>query len=624
MSETTSSSSSTGSTAASQILTTLGAGSGIDIFKMARDLTDVEKIPQQEKINESIVETEAQVSAYALVSYQLAVLKQSFEGLNDANEMATNTSSSTNSTAVSFASLDGTAQIGSYDVTVSALANGQQSMSSEYSSKTQQLNSGTGFKMVLAVGPSGGTQTNTTISVATDTPQGIVDAINAGDYDVTATLVDTGTASSNYRIILAGQSGANKAFSITTQSSADASVAGPDLGFSYAGAAAVYTMPFSDSDATGATSDQNLTFTFGSATATVDLYNEASSVNDNRYSGLSDATLLAAINAQLDAQNMGFTATVSSNNSGFTFTQDTPAAVGSAPTATLDGSAVTVTQGTAGASSNTMQAATDAKISFNGLTITRSTNTINDLVPGAVLAINQVTETSATSNPVRLSVASDTSTLKLKVQTLVAEYNDFNGLMSELGSSSTDENNEMMGALRRDTATVRYVQNALRTAILADADNADTSGDPLFSSSTKGFRDIGISMDKAGNLTFDEDQYDKAIVSSYDNVVTMLTANTTNQSLYSTDNRGLAQNIATVLDDLTKADGVLTTRNANAEETVEDYQEELADLETRYEQVYDRYLAQFSAMESMMQSMNGTKDYLEGQLESLSKAYDNN
>ena len=69
---------------------------------------------------------------------------------------------------------------------------------------------------------------------------------------------------------------------------------------------------------------------------------------------------------------------------------------------------------------------------------------------------------------------------------------------------------------------------------------------------------------------------------------------------------------------------MLTTRNANAEETVEDYQEELADLETRYEQVYDRYLAQFSAMESMMQSMNGTKDYLEGQLESLSKAYDNN
>ena len=90
------SSSDSGSTAASTILTTLGAGSGIDIFKMSRDLTDVEKLPKQEKINEKIEASTAQVSAYGLVKYQLEVLKLSFEGLNDANEMATNNASSTN------------------------------------------------------------------------------------------------------------------------------------------------------------------------------------------------------------------------------------------------------------------------------------------------------------------------------------------------------------------------------------------------------------------------------------------------------------------------------------------------------------------------------------------------
>ena len=133
------SSSDSGSTAASTILTTLGAGSGIDIFKMSRDLTDVEKLPKQEKINEKIEASTAQVSAYGLVKYQLEVLKLSFEGLNDANEMATNNASSTNSTAVNFSSLDGTAQVGSYDVTVSSLANGQQSKSTEYSSATQPV-----------------------------------------------------------------------------------------------------------------------------------------------------------------------------------------------------------------------------------------------------------------------------------------------------------------------------------------------------------------------------------------------------------------------------------------------------------------------------------------------------
>ena len=593
------------STMASQILTTLGAGSGIDIHKMAQDLTDVERMPKEAQINESITETNAQISAYGLVTYQLGILKTAFEGINDASEMSTSTSTSTNSTAVNFSSLDGTAQEGSYDVTVSALANGQQSKSSEYSSKTTSLNSGTGFDLLLAIGPTGGSTTTKTISVTTDTPQGVVNAINATDHGVTATLVDTGTAGNNYRIILSGKSGANNAFTVSTTATGDTSTAGPNLGFS-SSIAAQYTIAFANADATGATANQDLTFSFGGKTATIDLYNETSS--SARYTGLSDSNLLTEINAQLDAQGIGFTASVSSDNSGFTFTQDAAAAVSSAPTATLDGSALTVTQARAGVN-NTMQTATDSVFTFNGLSITRSSNTIDDVVTGAVLSLNQVAAT-----PVRLNISKDTSTLQTKIEDLVTEYNNFNGLMAELGSNNTDEDNEMMGALRRDSATVRYVQNQLRTAILADS--STTSG------AITGLRDIGIEMDKSGNLVFDADDYKTAITGNYQQVVTMLTANTDNHSLYATDAKGLAQDIATKLDDLTDSDSVLLTRNTTAEDQVKVYEEDLAALEKRYEAVYDRYLAQFTAMETMMESMNGTKDYLEGQLESLSKAYD--
>ena len=593
------------STMASQILTTLGAGSGIDIHKMAQDLTDVERMPKEAQINESITETNAQISAYGLVTYQLGILKTAFEGINDASEMSTSTSTSTNSTAVNFSSLDGTAQEGSYDVTVSALANGQQSKSSEYSSKTTSLNSGTGFDLLLAIGPTGGSTTTKTISVTTDTPQGVVNAINATDHGVTATLVDTGTAGTNYRIILSGKSGANNAFTVSTTATGDTSTAGPNLGFS-SSITAQYTIAFANADATGATASQDLTFSFGGKTATIDLYNETSS--SARYTGLSDSNLLTEINAQLDAQGIGFTASVSSDNSGFTFTQDAAAAVSSAPTATLDGSALNVTQARAGVN-NTMQTATDSVFTFNGLSITRSSNTIDDVVTGAVLSLNQVAAT-----PVRLNISKDTSTLQTKIEDLVTEYNNFNGLMAELGSNNTDEDNEMMGALRRDSATVRYVQNQLRTAILADS--STTSG------AITGLRDIGIEMDKSGNLVFDADDYKTAITGNYQQVVTMLTANTDNHSLYATDAKGLAQDIATKLDDLTDSDSVLLTRNTTAEDQVKVYEEDLAALEKRYEAVYDRYLAQFTAMETMMESMNGTKDYLEGQLESLSKAYD--
>ena len=594
------------STMASQILTTLGAGSGIDIHKMAQDLTDVERMPKEAQINESITETNAQISAYGLVTYQLGILKTAFEGINDASEMATSTSTSTNATAVNFSSLDGTAQEGSYDVSVSALANGQQSKSSEYASKTTSLNSGTGFDLLLAIGPTGGSTTTKTISVATDTPQGVVNAINATDHGVTATLVDTGTAGTNYRIILSGTSGAKNAFTVSTTATGDASTAGPNLGFSSI-ITAQYTVAFANADATGATANQDLTFSFGGKTATIDLYNEASS--SARYTGLSDSNLLTEINAQLDAQGIGFTASVSSDNSGFTFTQDAAAAVSNAPTATLDGSALTVTQARAGVN-NTMQTATDSVFTFNGLSITRSSNTIDDVITGAVLSLNQVAAT-----PVRLNISKDTSTLQTKIEDLVTEYNNFNGLMAELGSNNTDEDNEMMGALRRDSATVRYVQNQLRTAILADS--STTSG------AITGLRDIGIEMDKSGNLVFDSDDYKTAITGNYQQVVTMLTANTDNHSLYATDAKGLAQDIATKLDDLTDSDSVLLTRNTTAEDQVKVYEEDLSALEKRYEAVYDRYLAQFTAMETMMESMNGTKDYLEGQLESLSKAYDN-
>jgi flagellar hook-associated protein 2 len=85
----------------------------------------------------------------------------------------------------------------------------------------------------------------------------------------------------------------------------------------------------------------------------------------------------------------------------------------------------------------------------------------------------------------------------------------------------------------------------------------------------------------------------------------------------------LAQDIATTLEGFSESTGVLTTRTSSAEEELDDFKEELVKLEARMENVYQRYLTQFTAMETLMASMDTTKDYLEGQLEQLSKAYDN-
>jgi flagellar capping protein FliD len=40
------------------------------------------------------------------------------------------------------------------------------------------------------------------------------------------------------------------------------------------------------------------------------------------------------------------------------------------------------------------------------------------------------------------------------------------------------------------------------------------------------------------------------------------------------------------------------------------------------ELLYDRYISQFTAMEVLTEKLNGISDYLDGQLETLAKAYD--
>ena len=102
----------------------------------------------------------------------------------------------------------------------------------------------------------------------------------------------------------------------------------------------------------------------------------------------------------------------------------------------------------------------------------------------------------------------------------------------------------------------------------------------------------------------------------------MLTADTNNQNLFETSNKGLAQDIASAIGDLTDSTGLVTVREAGAKTQLTEYQDELTKLEARMEKVYNRYLVQFGAMETLMATLDSTKDYLTSQFESLSKAYD--
>ncbi len=258
--------------------------------------------------------------------------------------------------------------------------------------------------------------TTTTINISTDTPAGVVKAINEANTGVTASLVDTGVGSNSYRIILTGQTGSNGVYTVTSS---------PDLGF-----------------------------------------------------------------------------------------HDT---------------------------ANTLQVAQDAVIGFDGLTLTRSSNTLTDVVNGATLNLLATSGSSVT-----LNIINDKSTLKTNVKEMVSLYNDLLALMDNFTAEKSDT--EMSGYLAEDTAITRFLKTKIRSAIFGDSSTG--------SGNIMAMRDIGVNIDQNGNIKFSEADYDAAIAASYDDVVIMLTGGTSNENLFTVSNKGLAQDVATVLSDFIDSTGV--------------------------------------------------------------------
>tara|TARA_B110000971_G_scaffold175968_1_gene181293 strand:+ start:952 stop:3042 length:2091 start_codon:yes stop_codon:yes gene_type:complete len=685
-----------GSSIASTVLKTLDVGSGLDTAKLAQDLTDAEKLPKQNAIKGDIADSESAISGYAEVSYQLGLLKTAFEALNDADELSNSTGTSSASSKVSFTSVSGSAAAGSYDLSVSQLAESQRTVSDQFAAKTTALNGGTAFDLSLSVGV---TQKGT-YSQAIDylevraalTSGNITFSDGVNSFSVTMAQVAAaqglavGATNVNTGGLVAAMSAhapSNFSFNFEQNSTSDGinftqKTAGTGTLTSNSGVV--------DAGITAATPITGVAAIYSSGltpsvTATLSVSDGTNAVSVASASYSTVAAQVSAIQAGAGYDDLLFTVAANGNNIEATY--KTTGAIATAPTVTVGGTTQTVTNPTAGRTAvnspvvtsisistdtpagvveainaankgvtaslvdtgtggnnfrivlsgdtglagtfavtssisndlgfgdadKTLQTAQDSVINFEGLTITRSSNAITDVVAGTTIALNDVT-----SSAVRLNVVSDTSTLKTGLKDVVIVYNSINAALSNMGSIKEDSTEALNGALADDGSLISYIKNNIRSAVFNNS--STTSGN------VNALRDLGISINRGGDMTFDETKYDGLVLTNFDDISKMLTAGTSNQGKYDTASKGLSQDIANVLEGFTDKDGIVTTRSTNATSLLEDHKEELTKLETRMTAVYQRYLSQFTAMESMMASLDATKDYLTGQLESLSKAYD--
>ncbi len=150
-------------------------------------------------------------------------------------------------------------------------------------------------------------------------------------------------------------------------------------------------------------------------------------------------------------------------------------------------------------------AAADAQMKINGVLITRSTNTIENVVDG--LTFN-LTDTGTST----VKVEQDTAAVAERVQAFVDKFNELQGTIRELSSFDSETG---QGSILTGDSTVRNIQNQLKrvlTDIIPGLENA----------SVRSLADVGIGTDfRTGELQFDSQKFQQQLRENPDDVTAL-------------------------------------------------------------------------------------------------------
>ena len=145
--------------------------------------------------------------------------------------------------------------------------------------------------------------------------------------------------------------------------------------------------------------------------------------------------------------------------------------------------------------------------------VSRNGNSITDALTGITLNLHDVTEA---ETPIKITINRNTGSVSKKIQTMVTAYN---GLIAELKTKTEyDAEAKKMGILSKDIA-VSFIKTQTRDPFIGIADGfVDTIDDFVWAS------DIGLSIDGAGMMEFDTDEFKDVINDNFDAVLELLGA----------------------------------------------------------------------------------------------------
>lgn len=531
-----------------------GLATGIDTTTLISQLMYLERAP--ERILSAKKKTiQSQVDVFNQISGALSSLKGLAAGMNTAASFR-GMKVSVGDSKVATATASSSALPGAHSVTVNSLARSQRQVSDQGYASASDLNFNTGSIVITG----GSSPVTVAIAQGKNSLGGIAAAINASGANLTASVIHDGSANPN-RLVITGKDTTNYTIDFSGLSTPPAAPNG-----------AAYTVPVFS---------RNFSTT-GDTTS-----------GSNVISNLATENLqvgMAVSGAGLDAD------TVITGILG-------PDSVQISKNATLTGAGVALTY-----PNSAYQAGAPARFTVDGIAITKTSNTVTDVIPGITFNLLQEGGTTA------VNVANDDAALTSKISNFVKSFNDAMTLLNK--QSNYDATTKKAGLLSGDS-TVRMVKSQMQS-ILTNTVSGNTGAYTMLS-------EIGITTNRSdGTLAIDSAKLSKALETDFDSVVGLFTLNGGTAGLKS-NQYGIAEQFNSALEKLTHAyegpssryNGVISSRIQGLNNSMTGIDKQIENMEVRLTRREEALKKQFTALETLVSSLTTQGNSLINYLNSL-------
>ncbi|MFB6420580.1 MULTISPECIES: flagellar filament capping protein FliD [Bradyrhizobium] len=171
-----------------------------------------------------------------------------------------------------------------------------------------------------------------------------------------------------------------------------------------------------------------------------------------------------------------------------------------------------VTDGS-GSFTNVIQEAQSAEFTLDGISMTRDTNDITDVLSGVTFSLLQATPDGTSLN---ISIETDTSQIQAALETFVTNYNAFRDEVIAQQTTTTDGTADSSAVLFGD-GTMRNIMDALQNAL-----NSTVGGMTM--------ADLGLSFNEKNELELDTSTLSEILSTNLSGVTKLLSAQTTTSS----------------------------------------------------------------------------------------------